>query len=175
MALLKEAVPRATLVGVLHVPGHSLHELLLRNLRASAPKIGVMILPLPVTNSEDVKGALDVIKRERAEGFFSLGSAMILSRTKQMIAFARDNRLALFCNRARRVRLGCLISYGVNFLDMFRRKAIYADKILKGANPAEMPVQQPTEFELAVNLEIAKAIGVTFPPSILLRVTEVIE
>ena len=100
---------------------------------------------------------------------------MIASRLKQMIAFARDNRLAYLCNRAFGVRQGCLISYGVNFHDMYRRKAIYADKILKGGNPAEMPVQEPTQFELAVNLKTAKAIGITFPPSILLRATEVIE
>ncbi len=100
---------------------------------------------------------------------------MIATRKKQMVAFARDNRLATICTRALGVRQGCLISYGVNFQDMFRRMAIYADKILKGADPAEMPVQEPTKFELTVNLKTAKAIGITFPPSILLRATEVIE
>ncbi len=100
---------------------------------------------------------------------------MIFTRVKQMIAFARDNHLAYLSTRALSVRAGALIAYGVNFQDMFRRKAIYADKILKGANPAEMPVQQPTEFELTVNLKTAKALGITVPPSILLRATEVIE
>ncbi len=175
LALLKEAVPRATLVGVLHVPGHSFHELSLPIVQASAGKIGVTILQVPVAKPEDVKGALDVIKRERAGAFFNLGSPMIATRMKQMIAFARDNRLAYLCTRALRVRQGCLISYGVNFQDMFRRKAVYADKILKGADPAEMPVQEPTQFELAVNLKTAKAIGITIPPSILLRATEVVE
>ncbi len=94
---------------------------------------------------------------------------------KEMIAFALDNRLPLMGTWAPRVRQGALFSYHTNFHDMFRRKAIQADKILNGANPAEMPVQQPTEYELTVNLKTAKAIGITFPPSILLRATEVIE
>ncbi len=164
-----------TRVGILHVPSNSFHPLTLRFLRAAAPKIGVMILTLPVAKREDVKGALDVIMREQAGAFFNMGSSILGSRMKEMLAFALDNRLPFMCTRARWVRQGCFISYGLNFQDMFRRKAIYADKILKGANPAEMPVQEPTEFELAVNLKTAKAIGITFSRSILLRATEVIE
>ncbi len=175
LQILTEAVPAAKRIGVLYVAGNSFHQLSLRVVKASAGKIGVMILPLAVTKPEDVKGALDVIRRERAGAFFNMGSSILGSRYDEMIAFALDNRLPFMCTRARWVRQGCFISYGLNFQDMFRRKAIYADKILKGANPAEMPVQEPTKFELAVNLKTAKAIGTTFPPSILLRATEVIE
>ena len=175
LQILTEAVPAAKRIGVLYIAGNSFHQLALRAVQASAGKIGVMILPLAVTKPEDVKGALDVIRRERAGAFFNMGSSILGSRYDEMIAFALDNRLPFMCTRARWVRQGCFISYGLNFQDMFRRKAIYADKILKGANPAEMPVQEPTKFELAVNLKTAHAIGILVPASILLRATEVIE
>ena len=175
LQILTEAVPAAKRIGVLYIAGNSFHQLSLRAVQASAGKIGVMILSLAVTKPEDVKGALDVIRRERAGAFFNMGSSILGSRMKEMLAFALDNRLPFMCTRARWVRQGCFISYGVDFHDMFRRKAIYADMILKGANPAEMPVQQPTEFDLTVNLKTAKALGVTVPPSILFRATEVIK
>ncbi len=175
LQILTEAAPAARRIGVLYIAGNSFHQLSLRAVQASAGKIGVMILSLAVTKPEDVKGALDVIRRERAGAFFNMGSSILGSRMKEMVAFALDNRLPFMCTRARWVRQGCFISYGVDFHDMFRRKAIYADMILKGANPAEMPVQQPTEFDLTVNLKTAKALGVTVPPSILFRATEVIK
>ncbi len=175
LQILTEAAPAAKRIGVLYIAGNRFHQLSLRAVQASAGKIGVTILPLPVAKPDDVTGALDVIRRERSGAFFNMGSSILGSRSKEMIAFALDNRLPFMCTRARWVRQGCLISYGVNFLKLFRRKAIYADMILKGANPAEMPVQQPTEFDLTVNMKTAKALGLTIPPSILLRATEVIE
>ncbi len=175
LAILKEAAPATTLIGLLYVPDNSFHQLSLRTVQASAGKIGVTILLLPVAKPEDVKGALDVITRKRAGAFFHFGSSIIGTRFKRMIAFALDHRLPFMCTRALWVRRGCLIAYSVNFDDLYRRMAISTDKILKGANPAEMPVQQPTKFELAVNLKTAHAIGISVPASILLRATEVIE
>ena len=175
LAILKETVPAVMLVGALFVPTTIFHQRSLRALRDSAPKIGVTILPLPISKPDDVKGALEIIKRDRAGAFFYMGSPMIASRIKEMIAFALDNRLPHMCGRAKSVRQGCLIAYSTKFEDIYRRLALYADKILKGANPAEMPVQQPTEFDLTVNLKTAKALGIIIPPSILLRATEVIE
>ncbi len=175
LAILKEAAPATTRIGLLYVPANGFHQLSLRTVQASAGKIGVTILPLAITKPEDVKGALEAITRERAGAFFHFGSAIIGTRFKRMIAFALDHRLPFMCTRALWVRRGCLIAYSVNFDDLYRRMAISTDKILKGANPAEMPVQQPTKFDLAVNLKTAKAIGITVPPSILLRATEVLE
>ncbi len=175
LEILKEAAPAATLIGILYLHGNSSHQLSLRVLQTSAENIGVTILPLPVANPEEVRGALDVIKRKQAGAFFHMGSTLLSAQMKGMIAFALDNRLPFMCTRAACVRTGALISYGTNFHDIFRRKAIYADMILKGADPGEMPVQNPTKFELAVNQKTAKALGITVPPSILLRATEVIE
>ncbi len=156
LQILTEAVPAAKRIGVLYIAGNSFHQLSLRAVQASAGKIGVMILSLAVTKPEDVKGALDVIRRERAGAFFNMGSSILGSRYDEMIAFALDNRLPFMCTRARWVRQGCFISYGVNFLKLFRRKAIYADMILKGANPAEMPVQQPTEFDRLLHRHLGR-------------------
>ncbi len=175
LEILKEAAPAASRIAVLSVRNNVSHEVSLRAVQASAAKIGVMILPLAVAKPEDVTGALETIRREQAQAFMYMGSPLFGSRMKQMVAFAIDNRLPFMGTSPNQVRRGCLIAYGVNNRALYRRLTTYVDKILKGAAPAEMPVEEPTAFDLTVNLKTAKALGITFPPSILLRATEVIE
>ena len=175
LEILKEAVPSAARVGVLWVPANSAHPPSLKAVKACAPAIGVTLLPQAVGKPADVEKALAMLRQQRAGSFLYFGSGLIGSQRKRIIAFARNDRLPLMSTRGVWVRAGAFISYGADLRDISRRKAIYIDKILKGANPAELPVERPTKFELVVNLKTAKAIGVTLPPSILLRATEVIE
>ncbi len=142
--------------------------------KACATAIGVTLLPPAVGKPADVEKARASLTRQHADAFRYVGSGLIGSQRKRLIAFARKNRLPQLSTRGVWARAGAFISYGADLRDLSRRKAIYIDKILKGANPAEMPVQRPTKFELVLNLKTAKALGITVPPSILLRATEVI-
>jgi putative ABC transport system substrate-binding protein len=175
LEILMEAAPSLSHIAVLLIRNHHAHALSLRTLEEVAEKTGVTILPLPVAKPEDVTGALETIRRERADAFLIMGSPLFGSRIKQMAAFALNKRLPFMCTSPWQVRQGCLIAYGVNNFALYRRLTGYVDKILNGASPAEMPVEQPTEYDLAVNLKTARAIGINVPPSILLRATEVIE
>ena len=175
LEILKEAVPSALHIGVLWVPANSSHQLSLKSVKACAPGMGLKLLPQAVAKPADVEKALASLTRERADAFLYFGSGLIGSQRKRMIAFARTNRLPLMSTRGVWVRAGAFISYGADLRDISRRKATYIDKILKGANPAELPVERPTKFEMVVNLKTAKALGLTVPHSILLQATEVIE
>ena len=100
---------------------------------------------------------------------------MTYTNRAQLAELALKHRLPMMCGQAQHVRAGCLMSYGVSPGDLFRRAAIFVDKILKGAKPADLPVEQPTKFELVINLKTAKALGLTIPPSLLARADQVIE
>ena len=172
---LMEAVPSLSRIAVISVRNHRAHALSLSTLEELARKIDVTLLPLAIAKPEDMTVALETIRRERAQAFMTMGSPMFRARLKEMVAFAIDNRLPFMGTSPQAVRNGTLIAYGVNNYSLYRRLTGYVDKILKGANPAEMPVEEPTEYDFTVNLKTAKALGITLPPSILLRATEVIE
>ncbi len=173
LALLKEVVPSASRVAVFWDPPHTQSQL--KTLQAVAPAIGVSLLPLKVRHADDVRRAFATIRKERPGALNVLGYSQIIAHRGQIVAFTRDIRLPTIFTSERWPMAGGLMSYGVNFLDMYRRAATYVDKILNGAKPADLPVEQPTRFYLTVNLKTAKALGITFPPSILLRATKVIE
>ncbi len=175
LELLKEVVPSATRVAVFWHPdaGHTRSQL--KALQDVAPDLGVTLLPLKVRPPDDARRAFAAIRRERPDALNVLGYSGLGTYKRQIVAFTLENRLATIFTSERWPLAGGLMSYGVNFLDMYRRAATYVDKILKGANPADIPVEQPTRFYLTVNLKTAKAIGVMFPQSILLRADRVIE
>ncbi len=175
LELLKEAVPSAARIAVFWSPNARHTRSQLKALQVVAPALGVTLLPLKVRYADDVRRALATIRRERPGALNVLGYSQIGAHRGQIVAFALENRLPTIFTSGRWPVAGGLMSYGVNFLDMYRRSASFVDKILKGAKPADLPVEQPTRFYLTVNLKTAKALGITVPRSILLRATEVIE
>ena len=175
LELLKEVVPSTSRIAVLWNPVTTIHPPQWKQIQAEAPKLGLALLSLEVKNAEDFDRALAVMRMERPDGLVILGHPSISRYRKQTINFALKARLPTIFTGAGNTVAGGLMSYGVNFLDMYRRAATFVDKILKGAKPADLPVEQPTRFYLTLNLKTAKALGITFPRSILLRADKVIE
>ena len=171
LELLKEVIPSASRVAVIH--GRKRKQL--KALKAVAPRLGVTLIPVLLTNPDDFDRAFAEILRERADAVNVLGYQKGRGFKRRFAAFARKNRLPSIHTNPRHVAAGALMSYGVNNRDMYRRAATFVDKILKGAKPADLPVEQPTRFYLTLNLKTAKALGITFPRSILLRADKVIE
>ncbi len=173
LELLKEVVPSASRVAVLWSPHRG--ALQLNALQAVAPRLGVTLLPITFGTPEDVEPAFATIRRERPDALNILGYPLIGTYLEQIVDFTLQNRLPAIGTIARHPEAGQLMSYGFEMTDLYRRAATLVDKILTGAKPAEMPVEQPTRFYLTLNAKTAKAIGVTFPQSILLRADRVIE
>jgi putative ABC transport system substrate-binding protein len=175
LELLKEAAPQMTRVAYLwnpvnHSSGSSwkaMHEL--------APILALTIQSVEISDRKDIDEAFAAIARERAEGVIADSDPITAINRERIVAFAAANRLPAIFVWRRYVDSGGLMSYGPNFYELWRRAATYVDKILKGAKPADLPVEQPTVFELVVNLKTAKSLGLTIPQSILLRADEVIE
>lgn len=175
LEILIETAPTVHRVGVLHVLGNPSHAHYLEIVKGCAAKRGATIIGLGLRRPADMPAALARLTAERGEALLVFGSPLLATRTKQAIRFSIANRLPFLCTRTTRVRQGCLVSYGVNFFSLYRQMAVYVDKILKGAKPAELPVEQPLRYDLAVNLKTAKALQITVPRSILLRANKVIE
>ena len=174
LELLKEVVPSASRIAVLTDATLEL-ALQLKDIQVSASTLGVSILPVTVKAPEDIDRALATIVRERATAVNVLGTTLFAIHRRHIADFAVKNRLATISTVRSFVDAGGLMSYGANFDDLYRRAAVYVDKIFKGAKPADLPIEQPTKFELVINLKTAKALGLTIPPSVLLRADEVIE
>ncbi len=147
----------------------------LTKVEAANRSIGLKLQPLTVGNPPILEATFRVVMRSRAEALFVLESALIFRARKEIAQLALKNRLPTSFAFREYVDAGGLVAYGVNFANMFRRAAEYIDKILKGAKPGDLPVEQPTKFELAINLKTAKALGLTIPPSLLQRADQVIE
>jgi putative tryptophan/tyrosine transport system substrate-binding protein len=147
----------------------------LRKVEEANRSIGLKLQPLELRNPPDLEDAFRVIMRSRAEALFVLESALIFRARREIAQLALKNRLPTSFAFREYVDVGGLVAYGVNFSNMFRRAAEYIDKILKGANPGDLPIEQPTTFELVINIKTAKALGLTIPPSLLLRADQLIE
>jgi putative ABC transport system substrate-binding protein len=175
LELLKQVQPGLTRVAVLWNPPQVGHRGLLRALESSALSLQLQTRPVSVRTSEDLEGAFAAIRRERVGGLTMLGSLLHFRRLRRIAEFAQQARLATVAWTTAFTQLGGLISYGVGEGHQWRRAATYVDRILKGANPGDLPVEQPTKFELVINLKTAKALGLTLPPSLLQRADQVIE
>jgi len=175
LALLKEIVPRLSRVSVLWNSGNPDNASQLREAEAAANALGVQLLPIGVRSSNEFDKAFSVINNARADVLYTLGDSLFANNRKRIVDFAAKNQLASMFSTRQAVEAGGLVSYGTDFVDLFRRAAIYVDKILKGAKPADLPIEQPTKFELVINLKTAKALGLTILPSLLLRADQVIE
>ncbi len=175
LQLLKEVVPSASRVAVLLNPANPSHPLQLKGLQAGAAALGVTLFSLEVKGSEDIDRAFATMRKERPGGLFVLGDRVIGTHRRRIGKLAIKSRLPATATNRGWVEAGFLMSYGTIFPDQYRRAATYVVKILKGAKPADLPVEQPTRFELVINGKTAKALGLTIPPSVLLRADQVVE
>jgi putative tryptophan/tyrosine transport system substrate-binding protein len=178
LELLKQAVPGMTRVGVLSHPGdpsEATVKSVLEQTEAAARSLRVQILRLEVQGPNDFDRAFAAMSRERVGGLILIPSAMFVDERRRVVNLMVKDRLPAMFYFREFAEAGGLMSYGPNFRELFRRAATYVDKILKGAKPADLPVEQPTKFELIINLKTAKTLGLTIPDSLLGRVDEVIQ
>jgi putative tryptophan/tyrosine transport system substrate-binding protein len=147
----------------------------LRETQMAARSLGVQLQVVEVRDPKELESAFSSIRKQGAGGVVELGHAMFYAERKRIAELAVKNRLPTMYAYRESVDAGGLMSYAANFPDLMRRSASYVDKILKGAEPADLPVQQPARFELVINLKTAKALGLTIPPSFLNRADEVIQ
>jgi putative tryptophan/tyrosine transport system substrate-binding protein len=175
LELLKETIPRPSRVAVLGtstIPGQAQS---LKETELAAGAFKVQLQYLDVLSPEDIETAFRAASKERADAVLVLGGPVLNSERTQVVELAVKNRLPAIYNVADYVEAGGLMTYGVSVTDLFRRAATYVDKILKGAKPADLPVEQPTKFEFIINLKAAKQIGLTIPPNVLARADKVIK
>ena len=176
LQLLKEIAPRVTRVAVMFNPQTAPYaEYYLRPLKDAAPKLGVKALTATVRSDSDIEAAITGLGREVGGGLIVLTDSFMFVHRKSIIDLTARNQVPAIYYIANMSVEGGLISYGVDITDLFRRAAPYVDRILRGAKPTELPVQQPTKFEFVVNAKTAKALGLKIPQSILLRADRVIE
>ena len=178
LQLLKEMVPRLSGVVVLWHPrayGERTMASMLKEIESAAQSLGTKLQLVPAAGPDDLDNAFAAIATKRADGLIVFPSPMLFSQYARIVTFAANNRLPAMYAAREGVELGGLVSYGVNLPDLSRATAIYVDKILKGAKPAELPVQQPTKFELVINLKTASALGLTIPSGVMAIADEVIE
>jgi putative tryptophan/tyrosine transport system substrate-binding protein len=147
----------------------------LRRVEEANGSIGLKLQPIELRNPPDLEDAFRVIRRSHAEALFVLESALIFRARRDIAQLALKHRLPTSFAFREYADAGGLVAYGVNFANMFRRAAEYIDRILKGTNPGDLPVEQPTRFELVVNMKTVKTLGLTIPPSLLLRADQLIE
>src|SRR5215467_6754028 len=175
LELLTEAVPKVRRVAVLSNPDGPSQQLILDNIKTAARSLALQLLPVGALRPGDFDAAFATMARERVGALFVVTDPTYIAHRSRLVDLATRNRLpSMFTQRAD-VEAGGLMSYGPSFAAMYRRAAYSVDKILKGAKPADLPIEQPTKFELVINLKTAKALGLTIPPSLLARADQVIE
>jgi putative ABC transport system substrate-binding protein len=174
LELLKEIVPRLSRVAVL---GHSTepgNAQALREVEVASGAFGVQLQHLDVRDPKDIETAFQAATKGRADAILMLNSPVLNPHRTQVVNLAVKSRLPVIYGQSEFVEAGGLMTYSASFTDLFRRAAVYVDKILKGAKPADLPVEQPIKFELIINLKAAKQIGLTIPPNVLVRADKVI-
>jgi putative ABC transport system substrate-binding protein len=174
LELLKEVIPQLFRVAVLWTPSHPASTIW-RRTEVAAQSLGVQLQGAEIRERDDLELAFVAIKRERAEALLMLRNPLVNDLTKRIANHAAASRLPAIYDEQRFPELGGLMSYGVNLADADRRAAIYIDKILKGAKPADLPIERPTKFELVINLKTAKALGLKIPAHLLMEADKVIE
>ena len=175
LQMLLEISPKLTRVAFLMNPDNLNHVAGLANVQAAAKKTKVKILPVEARKSQDIDAAFTLMARDRAEAVMLHPDAIFNGHTRQIAELAARQRLPLISGIREYVDAGCLMSYGASFHDNFRRAAYYVDRIFKGTKPADLPVEQPTRFELFINGKTAKALGLKIPQSLLITAEKVIE
>jgi putative tryptophan/tyrosine transport system substrate-binding protein len=175
LELLKEVVPSLTRVALLWNPAHPLHQLMVGDTQRAAQALGVQLQLVSVPGDTDFEAAFATMTREGAEGFIVAPHSVFVFHRARIAALAAQHRLPAIYIHKEHVQAGGLMAYGPHYHDLFRRAATYVDKILKGAKPAELPVEQAMRFELVLNRTTAEALGLTLPSSLLFRADEVLQ
>ena len=175
LGLLKEVVSKFSRVAVLRNPDNPSSHLQYKETQAAAQTLGIEIRLLDVRDPREFDGGFPAMSKARADALVVLGDSLFLSRRKQIASLALKNRLPSVFAKDEMVEAGGLMSYGPTLVGLYRHAAIYVDKILKGASPGGLPIEQPTKFELAINLQTAKALGITFPQSVQISANKVIQ
>src|SRR6516165_5323602 len=173
--LLKEAVPSLSKMAVLWNPTNTSHRPALQAVEAAARSLSLPFEPLQVRAVAELDGTFDSIIREKADGVLFIADPIFFIQLKRMADFVASSRLPAIANFTEFPKLGGLMGYAPSLPDEFRHAAGHIDKILKGAKPADLPVEQPTRFQLVINLKTATALGIKVPPTLLARADEVIE
>jgi putative ABC transport system substrate-binding protein len=174
LALLREVVPDLRRLAIMANVGNPASVLEMREVQATARTLGLEVTTSEIRRAEDIAPAFDAMK-DRADALYVVGDALVISHRVQINTLALIARLPTTYVVREHVVVGGLMSYGPNFPDLFRRTADYVDKILRGAKPGDIPIEQPTKFDLVVNLTTAKALGLEIPPTLLATADEVIE
>ena len=174
LELLREVVPKLSRVAIVGTSTQAGHAQAIKELELAAKAFKVQIQYLDVLKSKDIETAFRAAAKGRADGLLTLTSPILRSQRAQLADLAVKNRIPAIYNDIQFVEAGGLIFYGVSFRDLDHRAATYVDRILKGAKPADLPVEQPTKFEFIINLKAAKQIGLTIPPNVLARADRVI-
>ncbi|HKF74137.1 MAG TPA: ABC transporter substrate-binding protein [Stellaceae bacterium] len=173
--LIKELVPGLARLAVLRNPMVAIHAIFWQETEVAARKLGVVLQSLEVRGPEDFEAAFATAARDNAQALLPLDDPLTLGYGSRIVALAASSRLPAIYGFREFPDAGGLMSYGPSFVTLFRRAATFVDKILKGAKPADLPVEQPTKFELIINLKTARALGLTIPQSLLASADEVIE
>jgi putative ABC transport system substrate-binding protein len=178
LELLRAVVPKSQRIGVLWQPGahgeRTIRELM-EETKAASGALGLQLEFVEARRADDLELGFSRMSNAHIDGVLVFPSPMLFDVRKSLVAHAAKVRLPAVYSWREAVDAGGLMSYAANFPDMYRRAAVYVDKILKGAKPADLPIEQPTKLELVINLKTAKALGLTIPPSLLLRADQVIE
>jgi putative tryptophan/tyrosine transport system substrate-binding protein len=175
LSLLKEAVPNLSRIALLVDPTDPFKQRTTKSNQDAARALGISLWPVELSKPDDIEPAFAKITQDKADGFvIPFGSAMIFNERRRIGAAAIAHNLPGIGQSAEAVQYGLLMSYGIDFPDFFRRAVAYTDKILKGAKPADLPVEQPTKLKLVLNLKTAKTLGLTFAQTLIVTADEVI-
>ena len=175
LEILLSVVPKLSRLAVLINPGNSTHAAIVKGVQMAALKADVKILPLEARTPQEIENAFSTMTQQHAGAIFAPIDAFLIQQGSQIADLAIKYRMPSVFGARENVEVGGLMSYGPSLSDCYRRAATYVDKILKGAKPRDLPVEQPTKFELVINMKTAKVLGLTIPQSVLLRADEVIE
>jgi putative tryptophan/tyrosine transport system substrate-binding protein len=174
LQLLKETIPEVIRVAELW-DSTSGGPASLKAVAQAARSLGLVVQVVEVRAAQDLERAFEAAKKQHAQAVFQLASPLFAAHRQTILGLLAKGRLPAMCQERTFVVDGCLMAYGPSFPDMFRRAAYYVERILKGAKPGDLPVEQTTKFGLVINLKTAKALGLTIPPSVLVRADQVIE
>ena len=175
LQLLKDTLSRLSSVAVLSNPTNPVNQPIVASIRRKATEVGVSVRILLVDNAGQLVEAFDTAAKERSDALLILRDDLFDLNRKQIAALAETRRLPIIAGWSEYAHAGCLMTYGVNFSDLFRRAAWYVDRIVKGTAPGNLPIAQPEKFELIINLQTAKVLGIQIPPGVLAIADEVIE
>jgi putative tryptophan/tyrosine transport system substrate-binding protein len=173
--LLHELVPQVTLVGILLNPSNPNADVELSELQSAARSMGLQLVTVRANTESGIESAFASLVQRHAAALLVEPDAFFLTRREQLVALAAHQAIPTIYSRREHAAIGGLMSYGTNLVDVYRQAGVYVGRILKGAKPADLPVMQPTKFELVINLKAAKALGLTVPPSLLALADGVIE